>query len=55
MSSCFTVAVVKMQHVAQRCYGVSILEDTKNPTGQGPEQPSVGHPALSREIGLVEI
>jgi len=55
MSPCFTVMVVKLQQVAQRCCGVSILEDSKNPTGHGSEQLSLGHPALSREVGLVDI
>jgi len=38
--------------VAQRGCGVSILGDTQNLTGHGPNQPAVGDPALSREVGL---
>lgn len=33
-------------------YEVCVFGDTENMTGQGPEQPPLFDPALSREVGL---
>lgn len=41
-----TTSVIKhFGQVAQRSYGVSILGDTKKPSGHGPGQPALGFPA----------
>lgn len=35
--------------VAQRCSGVSILWNTQSPTGCGPGQPALAHPAWAKD------
>lgn len=40
-----------LEDVAQRCYGVSILEDGQSPGGHGSEQPAVAEPAFSKVLG----
>lgn len=39
-----------LEQVAQGCCGVSILGDVRNLTGNGPGQPALGDPALSRRL-----
>lgn len=39
-----------MEDVAQRCRGASILEDGRDLTGHGPEQPAVAEPAFSKVL-----
>lgn len=41
-----------LEEVAQRVYGVSILRDIQNLAEQGPGQPALPDPALSRGFGI---
>lgn len=38
------------EQVAQRCCGVSILEDTQDVTGHSPREPALADSALSKEV-----
>lgn len=49
----FSLYVWTHEQVVQGHCGISVLSDTQNPTGNGPEHPAVGSPALSKGLDKV--
>ncbi len=40
-----------LQQAGKGCGGLSLLVGIPDPDGHGPEQPALGHPALSKALG----